>query len=339
MPTFADALQGSCGFGPLLLLAHDRPGFGLTSRPHAVSGYSEARAAELALALIDSYEMRGSLLLCGHSLGCAQAVRMAARRPRDVRALVLLAPALLPSARRWAVTVRDLRESPAGIAAAAGITARCAWMLARIGPIVSGAWRKWMRVAGAGALVAVVMGAACAAARLVLFGCLHSAFFWRFMLVNAYCDTRKLTPQMVFWYRWVTRVRGADEATLCYLVALVQQAWHSLWPTPAGPPANEPPGLGSTDGALPMVDDDTLWREVCRLGIPVLIVHGRQDRVIPPWNSRRLLAQLPRTGRDQGRDQERVELVELDRCGHNVHEECPSQLAEAVASFLARKQL
>ena len=163
----------------LLMVAHDRPGFGLTSRPLTVEGYSEAAGARLALALVRRLVRRLLLpprvcwsdvatggaatvsaaveddataadapgespharsryptqrpprvLLVGHSLGCAQAVRMALRlhaqgsrgpqgtaeegqpqgtpqgTPRacqqsdDVAALILLAPALMPCPRR-----------------------------------------------------------------------------------------------------------------------------------------------------------------------------------------------------------------------------------------------
>lgn len=55
----------------------------------------------------------------------------------------------------------------------------------------------------------------------------------------------------------------------------------------------------------------------------VLIIHGKQDRLVPASNSRRLVQMLPN-----------AELVELDACGHLPQEELPDQFLNAMQTFL-----
>ena len=55
----------------------------------------------------------------------------------------------------------------------------------------------------------------------------------------------------------------------------------------------------------------------------VLIIHGKQDRLVPASNSRRLVNMLPN-----------AELVELDVCGHMPQEEVPDQFVDVMQRFL-----
>ena len=316
----------------LVLMAHDRPGFGLTSRPDEVDGYSDASNTRLGLYLMQQIARRQAssrtpaspssaissrsnseeqLLLCGHSLGCAQVVRMAMAHKHAPRALILLAPALMPCPRKWLPAWLLHVFAPAACIASClcVVGRRCAL------PVVA----LFLRV-----------GAVCL--RLVLFYCLHSGLFWRYTLRNAYADPSKLDSSMEFRYRWVTRVKGADVGTLNYLAALYRQQLYNLWGE--GESSGEQTGPGGdlwpwgASARAPMNADDAVWRQLSERNIPVLIVQGNQDRVIPPFNARRLAAAMPS-----------AELVELDGCGHNVHEECPEQLGEAIASFMRRRHL
>ncbi len=60
------------------------------------------------------------------------------------------------------------------------------------------------------------------------------------------------------------------------------------------------------------------------LGPQVFIIHGKQDRLVPASNSRRLKQMLPN-----------AELLELDSCGHLPQEELPDQFIHAMKTFLA----
>ena len=59
------------------------------------------------------------------------------------------------------------------------------------------------------------------------------------------------------------------------------------------------------------------------LTLPVLVVTGDDDRIIPAENSIRLAGELPNAA-----------LVIFENCGHVPHEECPQAFMEAVTPFL-----
>jgi 3-oxoadipate enol-lactonase len=83
---------------------------------------------------------------------------------------------------------------------------------------------------------------------------------------------------------------------------------------------------------------DTMWAhlEACygyyaegvpveRIEAPALVLHGAEDRVVPPENGRMLAARLPH-----------AEYVELPGHGHNLTLEIPDELAELIGAFLDR---
>lgn len=63
--------------------------------------------------------------------------------------------------------------------------------------------------------------------------------------------------------------------------------------------------------------------------LPVLLVHGLYDKLVPASNSQRLARMLP---------PDCCELVLLDRCGHMPQEEMPGLFVDLVAEFAARVQ-
>ncbi|GIL51728.1 hypothetical protein Vafri_7657 [Volvox africanus] len=64
---------------------------------------------------------------------------------------------------------------------------------------------------------------------------------------------------------------------------------------------------------------------VASTGLPVLIIHGLFDKLVPASNSQRLARMLPGS-----------ELVLLDKCGHMPQEELPEIFVSLVAEFAAR---
>lgn len=57
--------------------------------------------------------------------------------------------------------------------------------------------------------------------------------------------------------------------------------------------------------------------------MPVLVITGDDDRIVPTEQSIRLAGELPQAG-----------LVVIPNCGHVPHEECPQEFLEAVEQFL-----
>ncbi|MGA2937322.1 MAG: alpha/beta hydrolase [Syntrophobacteraceae bacterium] len=57
--------------------------------------------------------------------------------------------------------------------------------------------------------------------------------------------------------------------------------------------------------------------------IPALLIWGEKDTIVPLHIGRKLAENIPHS-----------KLVVIPNCGHNPHEECPTQTTEAMASFL-----
>lgn len=62
------------------------------------------------------------------------------------------------------------------------------------------------------------------------------------------------------------------------------------------------------------------------LNIPILLLWGRQDRMIPPQLARQFAELNPN-----------LELVELENAGHCPHDECPDQVNEILLNWLTTK--
>lgn len=68
-----------------------------------------------------------------------------------------------------------------------------------------------------------------------------------------------------------------------------------------------------------------LAERLSELTLPVLVITGDDDRIVPTEQSVRLAGELPN-----------AELVVIPNCGHVPHEECPQPVLQAITSFLAR---
>lgn len=111
------------------------------------------------------------------------------------------------------------------------------------------------------------------------------------LLRSAYADPARLRPEVLAAYRQATRVQDWDRA---------------LWELVR---ASREPDL------------------VARLGdvdVPVLVVSGLEDAIVPIEQTRRLADALPN-----------ARLLELPDCGHVPQEECPDPLLEAIDAWWA----
>jgi pimeloyl-ACP methyl ester carboxylesterase len=69
--------------------------------------------------------------------------------------------------------------------------------------------------------------------------------------------------------------------------------------------------------------DLELDQKLNQLTLPVLVITGDDDRIVPTEDSIRLASELPN-----------ADLVVIPNCGHVPHEECPSAFLEATEGFL-----
>jgi pimeloyl-ACP methyl ester carboxylesterase len=66
-----------------------------------------------------------------------------------------------------------------------------------------------------------------------------------------------------------------------------------------------------------------LAKRVTEFNLPVLVITGDDDRIVPTEQSVRLAGEIPN-----------AQLVVITQCGHLPHEECPNEFMQAVTDFL-----
>jgi len=140
------------------------------------------------------------------------------------------------------------------------------------------------------------------------------------------------------------QVEGATRGLACFVRAALLKARHELMATRKPSSADGTSGSGdaaatavgsAVDGCGGSVacasadkttskwmSDAEAWAAVRASGVPVLIVHGANDRIVPLSNSRSLLRSMPG-----------ARLLEFEDCGHCPQEETPERLADAIATF------
>jgi pimeloyl-ACP methyl ester carboxylesterase len=70
-------------------------------------------------------------------------------------------------------------------------------------------------------------------------------------------------------------------------------------------------------------NSNDLPQHLAEINMPVLVITGDDDRIVPTADSVRLSQELPN-----------AKLVVIPQCGHVPHEECPQAFLEAVNEFL-----
>ena len=83
--------------------------------------------------------------------------------------------------------------------------------------------------------------------------------------------------------------------------------------------------IGSMNGLLAIMHDaaQDVPIDVSRITMPVLLLHGADDRIVPLRASQRIRERLPQ-----------ARLIVLDRAGHMLLEERPQEAARAILDFL-----
>ncbi|KAI8475513.1 MAG: Alpha/Beta hydrolase protein [Monoraphidium minutum] len=157
---------------------------------------------------------------------------------------------------------------------------------------------------------------------LVLLGlraAVRSREFWRSSLQQAYYDKTKVSPECVDAYRLPQLVKGWESGMVRFLLARLG-ARGSGGAAAAAASAGAAAGGGLEDAGLAQ----RLAAAVAKHKIPVLIVHGAGDKLIPVSNTLNLARMLPGA---------RVAIVK--RSGHCPQEEVPEGFLQIVDSFLA----
>ena len=331
---------------PIRLVAHDRLGFGLSGRPTQLYKYREAFQAAVALQLLgaapsgvatataaaaasaaaspaSSPSALTPTILVGHSIGSILSSTMAVQQGGGglVRGLVLIAPAILASPARPA---RSRPVPPVGIAAAARAAAALSARLTRAS------------VRGLLLLLTPLL-------RVLLQLLIAQPRFWSRGIGSAYGDPKKLAPSMVLRYRWPVQVKGSSEGLLRFVRAQLLEPGRAAQESggavdrarggqgQGGGGAVAGAGAGATGtataaaaAAAAAAAEPPLWEALRALQLPVLIIHGAKDKLVPLSNSRRLAASMPTAS-----------LLELPDSGHCPHEESPKEVCRAICDWVA----
>ena len=352
---FGASARSFCRVGPRLgraigattkdgVRAFDMPGFGFTSRPKKLKAYGVENAAFIGSELIDLIRNedraadakrqmegrgrgRGGVVLMGHSLGANVAIRAAKKACENaaekatsiVPAIILIAPAITAAAAAAAAArARQESESEASVAAALGnILRRCFHTLANV-------FSRMFSIVAAG----LILGPA----RRILYSLLRRLVnndnFWRVSLKLAFFAEETVNDATVETYASPRRVKGWDRGMVMFVASQLLAFAFS--------PSRR---RGKTRGDA---DDDALaW--VSKAGIPILIVHGDADQIVPLKNSADLATgggggavSVPSArGETRALIGSRPELAVL-RCGHNPHEELPAEFVDCCMAFLRR---
>jgi pimeloyl-ACP methyl ester carboxylesterase len=181
----------------------------------------------------------------------------------------------------------------------------------------------WLRALAAPALglSTYLAGALLALASPLLLACLRaivrSKAFWARGLRASWHDPSGLEDTLIDGYRRPSVVREWDTGMVRFLRGRISGA--ARGPLEAIKRAKE-------ELESPLI---TRFAATCRRrGICVLLVHGRQDLLVPLRNSRALMEDLKGVAR----------LVEVDRCGHVPHEEYPQRFADEIRRFIAGEE-
>ncbi len=232
-----------------LVIAFDRPGFGLSERPlppfpDDTNPYRQTAQAELTAALLDALGIEQAVLV-GNSAGGTVALLTALEYPDRVAALVLVDAAVYTGggSPAW---IRPLLRLP---------------QVRRLGPLFVRQIDRWGRD----------------------------------LLDLAWLDPTKIAPEILAGYSIPLQAENWDRAL----------------------------------GELNLASEELhLASRLGEIRVPVLVITGDDDRIVPTAESIRLASEIPG-----------AELVVIPECGHLPQEECPAAFLDAVESFLAGLQL
>lgn len=136
--------------------------------------------------------------------------------------------------------------------------------------------------------------------------------FWERGLASAWFDKKKVTKQYVDSYRLGQLVHGWEYGILRFMVARFSEKaglWHAI--------------ASVLDGDGHLSQAEKLALACSQHNIKILIIHGKNDVLVPVANSRRLAKILPG-----------ATCVEIENCGHMPHEEAPARFVQEVEKFI-----
>nr|XP_027110554.1 uncharacterized protein LOC113730218 isoform X1 [Coffea arabica] len=302
------------------VLAFDRPAFGLTSRVdptnRSPTGSRDARPLNpysimfsvLATRYFIDVLAAEKVILVGHSAGSLVAVDTYFEAPDRVAAMVLVSPAILAPLLKQDFSKDNQRgennkkqEEHSNSESHRSPILRSFSMLSMLAEHIAQATMNMLK--GMGHMINYPYKKAL----LALLSSAIGVMLVRMMVARignplfryAWYDSNQLTDHVLQGYAKSQKVKGWDKALAEFAAAMLAD---------------------SSSQSKPQ-----LSKRLSEISCPVLIVTGDSDRLVPPWNSKRLSQVIPGS---------RLEVIK--NCGHLPAEETAEEFVSVVEKFLQR---
>eukprot|EP00871_Galdieria_phlegrea_P005677 jgi/Galph1/610/GphlegSOOS_G5406.1 len=291
-------------------IAFDRPGFGLSSRPKALKVYSQWFAGKLSDIFLQRLSTFGvsKRILVGHSMGGLTAALTALEYPYHVDALVLIAPALKIRSQSYkglntkgnACTSAAYHNTGIFRFVTTPFGSLLYMMTYSIKYVVRLIRILWIHILFT--LVNPVLS-------LLLSLFVSKAVFWRKGLAMAWYSLDKLTDTVIQQYRIPSLVMDWQQGLIRFILANVGFERQN--------------SVGATPEDQAVFENRDIIQKLSLQNIPILLIHGKNDRIIPVENSFQLAAAIAQ-----------AQLVEIPECGHVPQEERPDMVVQAIRNFV-----
>ncbi|XP_002980186.2 uncharacterized protein LOC9647846 [Selaginella moellendorffii] len=295
------------------VVAFDRPGFGLTSRPRIQPSaakenpYSLDFSASITAAFID-FLGADKVILVGHSAGCIVAADTYFKAPERIAGIVMLAPAIAAPfmgklrRRQRRETRKEEHLEPNPLSRARLLVKLVTSLFLGLRAVALELYSKLKRFTQSlKELVANIFAGVLAAA-------LRSkAAIWMIQQIMdrysreavrfAWYNPQMVDNSIIQGYTKPLGCRNWDQALLEYVIAM----------------------LSTRDKK-----GRKLAEKIEEISCPVLIVTGDTDRLVPAWNAEKLAKVFPKST-----------FHKIKECGHLPHEETPEEVLRVVGEFIS----
>jgi len=341
---FVDALLNKCTNKNVSIVCHDSVGFGLTERPlKDLQKYTKTFNAKCLKVLAKEYagSSKTKVVYVGHSLGSVAAA-LAANDSNDnennsVAAVVLIAPAFIVNKKKKKVDEEGTTTTETETKKPPPLKKKIVKeddefydeeLFNRVCLSSLKAISGWFKSFAFNLIAKPILF-------IVLRSIVRSKQFWRNGLQNVVAKSKKnlVNDSWIDCYRRPRAVRNWDKGMINFVAASLNDGFgmdlKQIYKRNMRIYADK-----AKEFDISMNPMDAIEASCLKNNVPVLIVHGREDKVVPLSNSENIFARLIMRQEEKSDTNTNVKLVIMENCGHCPHEEDPDAFVQIVSDFL-----